>query len=177
MTKRGSKGPLQSKWLMIGALVVAVLMGAGRVGSGLIDRTGPDPVPNVNCAEAIAWDEAGDFAGEVVTVRGPVVGVAYLPDVGGQPTFLNIGRDHPDPERFTVVIWGDQRAGFPDRPEVLFAGREVCIAGEIRIHEGSPQIELAGTGAIEYANQAGTSPQSIGRLHVSGYLALRLMAG
>lgn len=136
---------------MIGALAVALLMGIGRVGSGLIDRSGSDPAPEADCASAIAWDEAESQIGEVVTVRGPVVGTAYAEELGGRPTFLNIGRDHPEPERFTVVIWGEQRNRFSQRPEMLYAGREVCVAGEIRMHEGSPQIELAGPAAIEIA--------------------------
>jgi hypothetical protein len=143
---------MRSKWLMIGALVAAILMGVGRLGSGLIDQSGPGSVPEPDCAAAIAWDEAAEYEGNEETVAGPVAGATYAENVSGQPTFLNLGADHPDPDRFTVVIWNDVRAQFDQDPEMLFAGQEICVAGEIRMHEGSPQIELAGPGAIRYAD-------------------------
>lgn len=152
MSKGSAGGFRHSKWLMVGALVAAILMGIGRLGSGLIDQSGPGSVPEPDCAEAIAWDEAADHEGSQETVRGPVAGARYAEDVSGQPTFLNVGRDHPDPERFTVVIWGDERVHFDQDPEMLFAGQEICVAGEIQMHEGSPQIVLGGPGAITYAD-------------------------
>jgi hypothetical protein len=42
MSRKGNSGGIRhSKWLMIGALVAAILMGVGRLGSGLIDQSGP----------------------------------------------------------------------------------------------------------------------------------------
>lgn len=147
-----SGGSRQSKWLMIGALIAAILMGAGRLGAGLIDTGGTGSVPEPDCVAAIAWDDAGAYEGDQKTVRGPVVNASHLENVSGQPTFLNIGRDHPDPDRFTIVIWSDVRAQFDQTPETLFAGQEVCVAGDIQMHEGSPQIELDGPAAITLAN-------------------------
>jgi hypothetical protein len=141
-----------SRWLMIGALVAAVLMGIGRLGSGLIDQSGPGSVPDPDCSAAIAWDQAEGAEGNQETVRGTVVGATYAENVNGQPTFLNVGADHPDPDRFTVVIWNDVRAQFDQYPELLFAGQEICVAGDIQMHEGSPQVELAGSGAIKMAD-------------------------
>jgi hypothetical protein len=149
---KGSGGIGNSKWLMIGALIAAILMGIGRLGSGLVDQSGSGPVPEPDCGNAIAWEQAADHEGEQETVRGPVVGATHAENVGGQPTFLNVGADHPDPDRFTVVIWNNVRAQFDQRPEVLFAGQEICVAGEIQMHEGSPQIELQGPGAIQFAD-------------------------
>lgn len=137
---------------MIGALIAAILMGIGRLGAGLIETSGPGSTPAPDCAAAIAWDEAAAHEGDQGTVRGPVVGAAYARNVSGQPTFLNLGRDHPDPDRFTVVIWNDVRAQFDQDPEILFDGQEICVAGDIQMREGSPQIELSGPGAIQYAD-------------------------
>lgn len=153
MSSRSSGASRQSKWLIIGALVVAVLMGVGRLGAGLIDQSGSDPAPEPDCAAAVNWDAAADHTGDRVTVRGPVAGATYAENVDGQPTFLNLGRDHPDPERFTVVIWDDVRGDFDQPPETRFTGREVCVAGEVQMHEGSPQIELAGREAIRVADE------------------------
>ena len=49
----------------------------------------------------VAWDRAGSHEGETVRVCGPLRGTGSTQDA----TFLNLGVDHPDPERFTVVIW------------------------------------------------------------------------
>ncbi len=152
MSRQKSGGMRHSKWLMIGALVAAVLMGVGRLGSGLIDQAGSGSVPEPDCAAAISWDQAAQHEGGEETIRGPVVGAVHAERTSGQPTFLNLGRDHPDPDRFTVVIWNDVRAQFDQPPEMLFENREICVAGEIQMHEGSPQIELDGPGAIQFAD-------------------------
>jgi hypothetical protein len=148
-----SGGIGNSKWLMIGALVAAILMGVARLGSGLIDTGGSASVPDPDCNDAIAWDSAADYEGETVTVQGPVVGAAHIETASGRPTFLNVGHDHPDPDRFTVVIWNDVRVQFDQRPEMLFSGQEICVSGEIAIHDdGSTQIVLDRPGAIIYAD-------------------------
>lgn len=58
----------------------------------------------------------------------------------GQPTFLNVGRDYPDPGRFTIVIWGDDRANFSAPPEDLYDAATICVTGTIETYEGVPQI-------------------------------------
>ncbi len=137
---------------MIVALVAAVVLGVARLGSGLIDQSDGGRAPAPDCESAIAWEDARGFEGEQATVRGPVVGVAFVEAVSGQPTFLNVGADHPDPDRFTVVIWNDVRRSFDTPPDIQFSGVEICVAGEIRIHDGSPQIELEGPASIQVAD-------------------------
>lgn len=76
-------------------------------------------------------------------VCGVVVDTRYAPNSEGQPTFLNIGRPYPDPERFTVVIWGRDRLNFPADPEVYYKGKTICVNGHIRMYGKSPQIEAS----------------------------------
>ena len=52
--------------------------------------------------DEILWSEAKYHIGSRLTVYGPVIGTYYASTSKGQPTFLNIGKDYPDPERFTV---------------------------------------------------------------------------
>lgn len=92
------------------------------------------------CQDAISWDEAYQHVGEVATVQGPVMSPRYAESSGGQPTFLNIGRPFPDPDRFTVVIWGDDRGNFPTPPEQAYDGKTICVTGLIESFEGSPEI-------------------------------------
>jgi hypothetical protein len=143
----------QSKWIVVGGAILMAMFALGRLGSGLIgDSSSTGDVPTPDCDNAVPWHQAADVEGDRTTVRGPVVDTRYAANINGQPTFLNVGREFPDPERFTVVIWGDVRTQFSDAPDDLFGGREICVAGDVQIYEGSPQIELAGADAIILAD-------------------------
>jgi hypothetical protein len=91
---------------------------------------------------AITWDEAKYHYGERTTVCGPVVSTKWASGSKGQPTFLNIGKPYPDPDRFTVVIWVDYRANFPSPPEVYYKDKTICVTGLIIEYSGSPEIEV-----------------------------------
>lgn len=92
------------------------------------------------CAGAISWHEARDHAGERATVAGPVAETFYDAASNGQPTFLNLGAGYPDPDRVTVLIWGDDRGEFPDPPETAYAGKTICVSGEIELSQGVAEI-------------------------------------
>ena len=93
-------------------------------------------------ADAISWDKAKDHIGDRTTVWGPVAGAKYGITSRGQPTWLNIGKDYPSPERFVVIIWGDYRANFPQAPEVYYLGKTIYVTGLIEEYNGIPQIEV-----------------------------------
>ena len=88
----------------------------------------------------MAWDKAIQNVGERATVKGPVVGTRYASGSRGEPTFLNLGKDFPDRDRFTVVIWGNTRDNFPFAPEVQYDNRTICVTGLIETFEGVAQI-------------------------------------
>ena len=98
------------------------------------------PTATIACPGAMTWDQAIQNVGERATVQGPVMGTRYASGSRGQPTFLNVGRDYPDRDRFTVVIWGDTRDNFPFAPEVKYDNRTICVTGLIETFEGVPQI-------------------------------------
>lgn len=91
----------------------------------------------------LLWDEASDHPGEYKTVCGAVFGTLYAVNEQGQPTFLNIGNDYPNPRRFTVVIWGRDRNNFPSPPETLYNRANICVSGIISLYEGVPEIEVS----------------------------------
>lgn len=110
----------------------------------------PTPVPTpvststpISVDNFIEWWEAGDHIGEEYTVCGPVVRATYRADVNGSPTFIDLGAAYPDPERLTVVIWGDDRDRFPYDPEAHLTG-DICIEGLIDSYRGVVQIEAYG---------------------------------
>jgi hypothetical protein len=80
---------------------------------------------------------ANRHAGEVATVCGKVVDGRFLG--GSDLTFLNLERAYPD-QPFTVVIPSTTRRELGGEPETELRGRDVCVAGLIELHRGTPQI-------------------------------------
>jgi hypothetical protein len=66
----------------------------------------------------------------------------YAPSSRGQPTFLDIGKPYPNPDRFTVVIWSEGRGNFPEPPEDAYEGKNICVSGLIEMYQGSPEIAV-----------------------------------
>lgn len=105
-----------------------------------------DPPP-----AALTASEASAHVGETHTVCDRVAGTRYL-RTGGRPTFLNLGRPYPD-EDLTVVIWGEDRARFPEAPENAYDGRRICVTGRIELYRERPEIVARGPGALRIIDQ------------------------
>jgi len=90
----------------------------------------------------INWNEADGYIGEFVTVCGPVVSAYFATSTNGQPTFLNIGKEYPDPERFTALIWGRDLENFPFNPDEYYFGKTICIQGFVEEYKGTLEIEV-----------------------------------
>ncbi len=125
------------------ALGVVLVVGFGL--SRVVGGAGLGGDPAATCDDPVRWDQAGEVVGQVSAIVGPVVAATTAEDIGGAPTFLNLGNAHPAPERFDVVIYEDVREGFDASPEAL-QGRNVCVRGEVRERDGVPQIVLRGPG-------------------------------
>lgn len=111
-------------------LVVGLLLSRHLVGP---DASGEGP------AVEITAREAAEHVGERAKVCGEVAGVTHATGIGGEPTFINLEREHPD-QPLTALIWGNDRARWRTAPERRYPGREICVTGEIEMHEGTPQI-------------------------------------
>jgi hypothetical protein len=127
--------------LAIGMAALALAVAGARLFGQTAEHGG-------SCEAPLAWDQAAGRAGQQAAVEGRVAATAYVPDVGGEPTFLNLGNPHPNPQRFDVVIYGDLREGFDASPENQFADRDVCVVGRVRLRDGVPQIVLRSPAAI-----------------------------
>jgi hypothetical protein len=77
--------------------------------------------------------------GRVATIRGRVAGTRFASSSSGSPTFLNVGVKYPNPRRFTVVIWIENRSAF-GRPEVRYRQKSICVRGLVRSYGGVPEI-------------------------------------
>lgn len=100
--------------------------------------------------------EAAAHIGETATVCDFVASATHLRS-GRRPTFLNLGRPFPEQE-LTVVIWGADRVRFTTPPEDAYGNAWICVAGEIAMYRGRPQIIVRSPEAIRLP--ADTSPSS-----------------
>ncbi|MBC7294034.1 MAG: DNA-binding protein [Thermoleophilia bacterium] len=83
-----------------------------------------------------------DHVGEKVTIEGPVASTKWASSSKGAPTFLNIGRPYPDPDRLTVLIWEEYRSRFPAPPEEMYAGHVIRVTGVVSVYKGVAEIEV-----------------------------------
>lgn len=90
----------------------------------------------------IPWDEAREHVGTWQRVCGPLSGIGSSDD----DVFLNIGRDFPDPQRFTIVLW--DVGGVEPKP----SGTMLCASGQVTSYEGVAQLELRSLGAVQIYN-------------------------
>ncbi|MEX0724158.1 MAG: hypothetical protein WD357_05775 [Gracilimonas sp.] len=122
------------KYILPAVITVMVL--------GLIVSRIYQPEPGIPEPEiSITSEEAADYIGRPAEVCGTVAIARFLPQIGGQPTFINFGQ--PDPNQdFTAVIWGKNRSKWDSPPEDLFSNHEICVSGRIESHEETPQIEV-----------------------------------
>jgi hypothetical protein len=104
--------------------------------------------PSLTCSGAVSWQRAGSLVGRVATIQGHVAGTRYAASSNGSPTFLNLGVNYPNPSRFTVVIWIENRAAF-GRPEVRYRGRTMCVRGRVQSYQGVPEIIARSTRQIK----------------------------
>lgn len=95
---------------------------------------------SITCRGAISWQNARSAIGRVATIRGRVAGTRFASSSSGSPTFLNLGVNYPNPRRFTVVIWIENRGSF-GRPEVRYRRKNICVRGRVTSYRGVPEIE------------------------------------
>lgn len=97
--------------------------------------------------DAISWKNALDHVGEEVTIKGKVVNVFQSTSSSGSPTFINIGRDYPNENRVTALIWEENLSNFDD-PN-MYLDEVVYVTGIVSVYDGSAQIELTDQSQIE----------------------------
>ena len=126
-----------SEWKSVFVGLTAVLLVALILSRVLKPDRQTDGSPSVT----IEATEAADHVGENAEVCGSVTNTSYQERIGGSPTFINVGGSYPD-QPFTAVIWGDDRHLWPDAPDRMYRNTDICVRGIIRMHEGTPQIEV-----------------------------------
>jgi hypothetical protein len=120
--------PTQTPWVITATPVAAAATGA--------------PTSSASGADTIPWSDAGNFVNQSKTVCGPVMRATFAQTTNGQPTYLDLGRTYPDPARFSVLIWGNQRTNFPSAPETLYRGKTICVTGKIVTYQNTLEMEV-----------------------------------
>jgi len=123
---------------IIAAIVIPRLIGGRGTPSDIINYR----------IHARSCYEAKDHIGERTIVYGTVVDTHYASGNSSKPTFLNMCYAYPNPNRFTVVIWGRDRDKFPPSPEDYYLGKTIYVWGLIQLYEGVPGIEVTSPSQI-----------------------------
>jgi len=103
----------------------------------------------------IPWIEAGNYIGKIVTVYGPVVATYYDETTDDKTTFINIGKDYPDPDGFSVWIDNMNRTNFSEAPEIYYYEKSISATGLIVEIDGIAHMEVTDPGQIMVLEEAG----------------------
>ena len=91
--------------------------------------------------QEIKIEDAAKHEGDSVTICTKIFGARYFENSNRAPTLLNAGAKYPD-ALLTVVIFGDSRANFKNKPEEFYTDKNVCVTGRIVMFKGKPEIIL-----------------------------------
>ncbi len=97
----------------------------------------------------VAWDQAGKYVGNIITVEGRIVSVGKSND--GKVNFLNFHQDYRG--KFYLVVF-DDLAKTLDKPVAeLFKDQLIRVKGKVETHRGSPQIKVESMDQVEFVDQ------------------------
>jgi DNA/RNA endonuclease YhcR with UshA esterase domain len=102
-----------------------------------------EPEKQAAAAREISWEEAADYYGQTVWVRGKVVAANNT----GKACFLNFHRNWK--RYFTVVIFASAFDRFPESPEEFYLNKEIRVYGRVREYQGKPEIIVETSEQIE----------------------------
>ena len=83
--------------------------------------------------------DVSKHVGDSVTVCSKVFGTRFLEQSASQITFINLGAAYPN-SLLTVIVFGKDRPAFLSAPEVLYADKEVCVSGVIKLNRERYEI-------------------------------------
>ncbi len=96
------------------------------------------------CQTKISIDSVASHIGENVTVCDKVYGTKSLKKL----TFIDLGAAYPK-SLLTVVIFAKDRSNFKDEPEVMYAGKNICVTGVIKQSRDKTEIIINSPNDIE----------------------------
>ncbi|HMC98755.1 MAG TPA: hypothetical protein VKH37_01335 [Ferruginibacter sp.] len=91
--------------------------------------------------QEIKIEDVAKHENDSVTVCTKIFGGRYFESSNRSPTLLNAGAKYPDAP-LTVVIFGESRSAFKNKPEEYYVDKNVCVTGKIIMYKGKPEIIL-----------------------------------
>lgn len=102
--------------------------------------------PAPQAGQTVPWGQAGHYIGQTVTVEGLVVDTHRTDTV----CFLNFTKQWRG--QFYIIIFKDSLNVWPQPPEKYFLNKTLHITGEIKEHDGRPQIQVHDPSQIKIAD-------------------------
>jgi hypothetical protein len=87
----------------------------------------------------IKKDDINNHFGDSVILCNRIYGGGPNARIPGSPTYLYVGNDFPK-QVLTIMISKKDNDQFEDRPEMMFAYKDVCISGRLIKDKGKPVI-------------------------------------
>lgn len=97
--------------------------------------------------QEIKIEDAAKHEGDSVTICTKIFGARYFETSNRSPTLLNAGAKYPDAP-LTIVIFGENRSAFKNKPEEFYPDKNICVTGRIVIYKGKPEIILTNESQI-----------------------------
>ena len=97
--------------------------------------------------QEIKIEDAAKHEGDSVTICTKIFGARYFETSNRSPTLLNAGAKYPDAP-LTIVIFGENRPAFKNKPEEFYTDKNICVTGRIAMYKGKPQIVLTSESQI-----------------------------
>jgi hypothetical protein len=108
--------------------------------------------PDVVAPPVVDWRNAGERAGQVVTVEGDVRAAHCSED----RCILEFAPD--DPRGFRVVLLMPMFSRATDTPDSMYGGRRIRATGKVQRFQGRVEMVLRGTSQIELADTTPPAP-------------------
>lgn len=100
-------------------------------------------------SDAISWQEASKYVGQVVTIYGQVVNVTIDTEDSKNPTYFDMGAAYPDTNRFTMIVYGEDKLEFPESPDTMYGGKTIAVSGEVYEHDNVCYIKATSPSQVE----------------------------
>lgn len=94
---------------------------------------------SIQAQQTVRIEEINKHIGETVKVCTRIYGGQYFNRMQDRPTLLYAGQSFPN-QPLNVLIPNAAREAFDDRPEMMYAFKQVCIMGKLEIIKGSLTI-------------------------------------
>ena len=98
--------------------------------------------------QEIKIEDAAKHEGDSVKICTRIFGGRYFESSNRAPTLLNAGAKYPDAP-LTIVIFGESRAAFKNKPEEFYPDKNICVSGRIVIYKGKPEIIITSEEQIQ----------------------------